>query len=333
MVMAKLGLTQCPVLAEKGDCNITSPFGYRIDPITKKMRGHKGIDLTLWLGYSAICGIKNLAEGEVIAAVNTVVISYAKNPTQATLDLIDKLEVRGGNYVAIKHEDGHITEYKHLLVGSVKVKKGDKVAKGQALGYMGTSGYSTGEHLHFEIYKIVDGEKVFEDPLPYIKGEKVIGGENMGYPILGNEEFINKDTHPSDRVTKLQQILVHKYGYDMAVDGAWTDKLEKAIRDYQTENGLGVDGRCGPATIESLNRDLYSEIKELRKGDPVKLKKLQEQTDKLKTEKTALQTEVTKLQVSCTKSQQEAGKLANERDVVKAKLDGIKSAVEIIKSI
>ena len=153
----------------------------------------------------------------------------------------------------------------------------------------------------------------------------------MGYLILDDtKDFINATVHPVDRVTKLQQILVHKYGYDMAIDGAWTDKLEKAIRDYQAENGLGVDGRVGPATINSLNRDLYSEIKELRKGDPVKLKELQEQAEKFKTEKTALQTEVTTLIASCTKSQQESSKLANERDAVKAKLDDIKTAVNIL---
>lgn len=58
-----------------------------------------------------------------------------------------------GTYVAIKHADGKITRYQHLKYNSLKVKKGDKVRKGQAIGIYGrpTTGNSSGCHLHFDI--------------------------------------------------------------------------------------------------------------------------------------------------------------------------------------
>lgn len=55
-----------------------------------------------------------------------------------------------GNYVRIRHADGKHTYYAHLKRWSVRVRPGDRVSCGQALGQMGSSGYSTGPHLHFE---------------------------------------------------------------------------------------------------------------------------------------------------------------------------------------
>ena len=54
-----------------------------------------------------------------------------------------------GNYIILKHSDNLKTFYGHL--NSVKVKKGMNLRKGEVIGYMGSTGYSTGPHLHFEI--------------------------------------------------------------------------------------------------------------------------------------------------------------------------------------
>jgi murein DD-endopeptidase MepM/ murein hydrolase activator NlpD len=56
-----------------------------------------------------------------------------------------------GNYVVIRHGDGEFSTYEHLRAGSVKVKKGDAVRRGQAIGQLGHSGNSTSPHLHFQV--------------------------------------------------------------------------------------------------------------------------------------------------------------------------------------
>lgn len=58
-----------------------------------------------------------------------------------------------GNRIMIKHPNGYVTLYAHLLSNSNKVKTGDKVSKGQVIGLRGSTGRSTGPHLHFEIRK------------------------------------------------------------------------------------------------------------------------------------------------------------------------------------
>lgn len=70
-----------------------------------------------------------------------------------------------GNYVVVDHGNGYRTLYAHMLNNSVVVKAGDRVKQGQKLGIMGSTGRSTGTHLHFEII----GEKGKADPLKMLK--------------------------------------------------------------------------------------------------------------------------------------------------------------------
>ena len=70
-----------------------------------------------------------------------------------------------GNYVKLRHSNGYYTLYAHMAYNTVKVKVGDKVKKGQVLGYMGNTGYSFGGHLHFEVRTPSD---VKIDPTPYL---------------------------------------------------------------------------------------------------------------------------------------------------------------------
>ena len=136
--------------------SITSNFGYRVDPITGKANaGHKGIDLVLWLGWNALSYIRAAAAGVVVEAH----------------DLENTGDSRG-NWVKIEHSNGITTQYFHLKDGSVTVRKGKRVSEGDIIGYMGSTGRSTGAHLHFQIE--VNGVPV--DPIPYIVGEKPIYG-------------------------------------------------------------------------------------------------------------------------------------------------------------
>lgn len=71
------------------------------------------------------------------------------------------------NYISVLHEDGTYADYAHILLGSAVVKPGDFVAKGEVIAQSGTSGYSTGPHLHF-VVRANEGGKTVSLPFEFI---------------------------------------------------------------------------------------------------------------------------------------------------------------------
>ena len=106
-------------------CQVTDSYGYRIHPLTKKYSWHNGVD------FGAAAGTAILAAKS--GTVTTAAYSGA-----------------WGYYVVINHGDGYSTLYAHQP--SLSVSVGDYVTQGQTIGYVGSTGYSTGPHLHFTIY-------------------------------------------------------------------------------------------------------------------------------------------------------------------------------------
>lgn len=163
--MAEIIKSTLPILTDGGEYKVTSPFGWRPDPVTGLGNGqHKGIDLTLWKGWSALSSIGAAWDGVVTDVRDGV-------------DGFDTV-LSAGNRVTIDHGDGVVTKYYHLKNKSICVAVGDRVSAGQKIGYMGSTGYSTGAHLHFQLE--IFGEPV--DPLPYLIGEvpdAMGGGEEM----------------------------------------------------------------------------------------------------------------------------------------------------------
>lgn len=137
---------------------------------------HSGIDLVK-SGYQ-LDDIVAHSDGVVYKVVNN--INY--NTSQSGQRIY-------GNYVAIKHNNGMYTLYAHMKYGSVSVKVGDKVSKGQVIGYMGNTGYSFGGHLHFEVR---DKNYVVIDPTQYVNSnlpeEKV---ESSATHKVGDSVLIN----------------------------------------------------------------------------------------------------------------------------------------------
>lgn len=119
---------------------ITSYFGYRSSPGGIGTTNHKGLD------------IGAPANSAIIAALSGKVIQCGYN-------------VARGYYVMIDHGGGTITLYQHGLKGSTIVSVGQSVKQGQRIMGVGSSGYSTGNHLHFEVWK--NGTPV--NPLPYVQ--------------------------------------------------------------------------------------------------------------------------------------------------------------------
>ena len=83
---------------------------------------------------------------DLAAAVGTKIVSARDGEVAA----VGEAPYAYGNWVAIEHDNGLVTLYTHLSVR--KVNKGDKVVQGQTVGYMGSTGLSTGSHLHFTVY-------------------------------------------------------------------------------------------------------------------------------------------------------------------------------------
>ena len=103
---------------------ITSEFGSRIHPISNELTFHAGIDIAADLGTPI----------------------YAAFDGKVTVADYDKWN---GNYVKIKHENGLMTVYCHCE--SLNVKDGENIRAGEVIGYVGSTGSSTGPHLHFEL--------------------------------------------------------------------------------------------------------------------------------------------------------------------------------------
>ncbi len=82
-----------------------------------------------------------------------------------------------GNFVKIQHSDGTYTLYAHMLKGTIRVSVGDTVEQGQVIGQMGTSGNSSGVHLHFEVR---DANNNRLNPLNYINADNPRPVESTG---------------------------------------------------------------------------------------------------------------------------------------------------------
>lgn len=95
-----------------------------------------------------------------------------------------------GNFIRIKH-DNVISLYFHLKGGSIRVKRGQKVKKGQVIAYMGNSGHSYGAHLHFEVRNL---SNVSIDALPYLQGKFLYNKASR--PTVGTYQITSSKVVP-----------------------------------------------------------------------------------------------------------------------------------------
>jgi murein DD-endopeptidase MepM/ murein hydrolase activator NlpD len=157
------------------DWKITSIMGNRIHPVTKAPKHHNGTDI--WAPAEP-CWIEAPYDG---------VVTEAKKSTAAGGGF--------GNYVMIAHKingEQYTTLFAHMQDNSLKVKVGQKIEAGTPLGKMGTTGMSTGKHLHWELHKGKKYEwsatgKNFIEPVAFfdalIKLEAVKGTASEETPV------------------------------------------------------------------------------------------------------------------------------------------------------
>lgn len=229
-------------------------FGWRIHPIHKTRKHHNGADIVgqKW--------IKAIADGEVLTA--RAAKSKKSNGEPAGY----------GYFVVIRHKiDGqwYTSLYAHLKKNSFQVKQGDKVKAGKIIGEMGTSGTSTGVHLHLEIWKgkvngwSADGSG-FVDPIAFIKAHldknAVTSVASLPTPDpqdrfkapakkpkLGDDAISRDDHNRGEDVAYLQKFL------QITVDGIYGRQSEKAVKEWQdTLDEIDSDGVVGPKCWEHV---------------------------------------------------------------------------------
>ena len=174
---------------------ITSPYGYRIHPITKKKTFHNGLDLVSKEKNRNLYAIDD-------GYVQKVVSNQSKSKTGF------------GNYIWVRYPRYNLSLL-HAHCSKINLKKGDKVKKGTIVAIMGSTGRSTGVHLHLGMTKI--GSDTWLNP--------------ANYSMLDDKYNLTRKLKKGcngDDVKKLQK----KLG-GLTVDGKFQKKTDTRVRAYQ----------------------------------------------------------------------------------------------------
>jgi murein DD-endopeptidase MepM/ murein hydrolase activator NlpD len=137
--------------------SMVSGFGYRTDPFTKARKMHEGMDFTA-------------KTGTPIYATGDGVVARADNTASGY-----------GNHIVIRHGFGYETLYGHL--SRYKCRAGQRIQRGDVIGYVGSTGRSEGPHLHYEVHK--NGKVV--NPLNFYYGN-ISAVEYVAIAQLANQE-------------------------------------------------------------------------------------------------------------------------------------------------
>lgn len=136
---------------------ITSKYGMRRDPVTESyVKLHTGIDIAGDLNETNIIAVK---DGTVVRVINECVSGGEYT-----------CGGNAGNSILIMHTDGMYTFYGHIHENTIIVEEGESVSQGQVIGKVGSSGWSNGPHLHFEV-RTGPSNSDAVDPIDYVDPE------------------------------------------------------------------------------------------------------------------------------------------------------------------
>ena len=244
------------------DAQPNSLYGIRKDPITGEIKKHLGVD------YAAPKGtpIRAAADGKIIKKYESD--SY-------------------GNVIFIEHNDGLVTKYAHMSRFNDAFGLNDVVKTGEIIGYVGNTGKSSGNHLHFELRKGPDQNAASYDPLEYMKlsdshdiSESIFdnaakGGDDLSMPDYSKKhpivedysQIVSKETEKSiqqkNDTVLAQRAFEHKL---------YTDKLDTLASTLQEQLNVQID-ICDylqsiKTTIESIHIPIIEQpITQPPKGD------------------------------------------------------------------
>lgn len=213
------------------DC--TSLFPYCYDD-------HDGTDFMLIDGF----GMMDMGSADVVAAADGVVISVHDGEyDRCHTDLVTQdVSCDGypmiGNHVKIEHADGMETWYWHFKKDSIIVKEGDEVTCGDVLGKIGSSGYSSGPHLHFEVRVPNDqGGTEWIDPYAGLNSQEESYWVMQRHPkkvlpgcFCEGDEIPDFSDHDGDNES-FSDVIVTSDVYEDVVGEVWPDVDLDAISD------------------------------------------------------------------------------------------------------
>ncbi|MDA0617417.1 MAG: M23 family metallopeptidase, partial [Proteobacteria bacterium] len=156
-------------------------YGYRRHPILGYSKLHTGTDFAAPSGTA------------IYAAADGVITFMGWNGGQRT---------GYGRYTIIRHNNTYSTAYAHQSRFNTSLRKGSRVKQGQVIGYVGSTGYSTGAHLHYEVIK--NGQKI--NPATVTSLSKAVLGGSDKVTLFANisfiDEIINKQNAQKNNVER-----------------------------------------------------------------------------------------------------------------------------------
>lgn len=186
---------------------------------------HQALDL-VGAGHS-IDNVMAYADGVVEIVVSDVTTNDQRSVGTASY----------GNFVKIRHSDGTKTLYAHLEYGSVSVKTGDQVTKGQKIGRMGNTGNAQGIHLHFEM-RTADESRInpyyYLWAKPGVTSEIVNSNENNAPQENDEEEITTKTDLVDEKITNEPE--VKNDVYDDQIDKSKNKNSNKINSDQSDSN-------------------------------------------------------------------------------------------------
>jgi len=204
-----------------------------------------------------ISGVKKQHRGRDIAAPTGTAIYAAYDGTITCACF----EASGaGNYIKISHASGYETLYMHM---SKFERTSGTVKKGDLIGRVGSTGGSTGPHLHFEVRRngtfidwdnsILYGTKVTaKTAVPYDFASLAAGGTVTPPPTCTRTwPTVQRSTTYSSNAKAVQHLLKSR-GYSLTVDGYFGSGTESTVKSFQSSKGLSADGIVGKNTWEKL---------------------------------------------------------------------------------
>ena len=156
------------------NARISSLYGYRMHPIHKTRKFHSGVD------YAAPKGTEIYASGNGVVEMARYVNGY-------------------GNFVKIRHNSEYETAYGHMQRFASGIRPGVRVRKGQVIGYVGSTGRSTGPHLHFEIIR--KGQRI--NPL---KAKVATGNDLTGRQLTEFKQTVKRIDAMVEKVTEIKEV-------------------------------------------------------------------------------------------------------------------------------
>lgn len=255
---------QFPIDGKPGkDWKVTSYMGWRMHPVHKEKRHHNGTDI---ISKHEPCWIEAPYDASVIAIGN--------NPNGFGHSVTLRFDIKGKPYVSV---------FAHMQAGSIKVKNKTRIKAGTPLGKMGSTGISTGKHLHWELqagkkWKWNSTGKGFIEPVAFfdalIKWEKTVATapieakaddpvapapthDDAGARAVAKPAKPATPAAPKARANVKQgsrgadvKHLQKKLG--ITADGIFGPKTKAAVVTFQTKHGIKADGSVEADTWKAL---------------------------------------------------------------------------------